>query len=203
MDTQQTFLIFDHDERRRAELSYKLCSSAHHAMPFSKFEEYGREPPELAKVLVYDDGQAVTRLKNTFRSVGFWRPIIAYSENPAPDQVTDAINDGASEYVSWPIDFEYFAARLLKIDANHQRLTMPRYKEVEAIGKIRLLSPRELDVLHGVSNGLSNKEIARELHISPRTVEIHRANMMKKTDSRRSSEVVRIAVEAGPGFQLG
>jgi DNA-binding CsgD family transcriptional regulator len=55
---------------------------------------------------------------------------------------------------------------------------------------------REREVLDLVSEGCSNKEIARQLEISPRTVEIHRMKMMGKLGIRRTSEAVRLRIEA-------
>ncbi len=66
-----------------------------------------------------------------------------------------------------------------------------------AKGKIAALSPRELDVLRGLIEGRSNKIIAYELAISPRTVEIYRANLMTKMGVRSLSEALRIAFAAG------
>lgn len=59
------------------------------------------------------------------------------------------------------------------------------------------LSPRERDVLEGVVAGKPNKVIAHELEISPRTVEIYRANLMTKTGARNIAELMRIALAAG------
>lgn len=63
--------------------------------------------------------------------------------------------------------------------------------------KIALLSPRETDTLKGLIEGRSNKVIAYELSISPRTVEIYRANLMEKLEVRSLSEALRIAFAAG------
>jgi two-component system response regulator FixJ len=59
------------------------------------------------------------------------------------------------------------------------------------------LSPRETEVLRGVVAGKMNKVIAHELGISPRTVEVYRANVMSKTQASNLSELVRIAMLAG------
>ena len=62
--------------------------------------------------------------------------------------------------------------------------------------RLDALTPRELDVLKGLVRGHPNKTIAYDLGISPRTVEIHRANVMSKLDVRSLSEALRIAFAA-------
>ena len=59
------------------------------------------------------------------------------------------------------------------------------------------LSPRETEVLRGVVEGKANKVIAFELGISPRTVEVYRANVMTKTGASGLSELIRMALTAG------
>jgi FixJ family two-component response regulator len=67
---------------------------------------------------------------------------------------------------------------------------------IEARDRISTLSTREREVLDWLAEGSSNKAIARELDISPRTVEIHRANMMNKLGVRHAAEAVRLRLEA-------
>jgi two-component system response regulator FixJ len=62
---------------------------------------------------------------------------------------------------------------------------------------LEALSPREQDVLRGVVAGKSNKVIAQDLGISPRTVEVHRANLMTKTGAGSLSDLVRMAFQVG------
>ena len=66
----------------------------------------------------------------------------------------------------------------------------------EAAVKLKLLTSRERDVLDGLAKGLPNKSIAYDLGISPRTVEIHRANLMSKLGANSLSEALRIAFAA-------
>ena len=62
---------------------------------------------------------------------------------------------------------------------------------------VERLAPRELQVLKGIVHGYSSKGIARCLGISPRTAEIHRANLMRKLGAGSSADVVRIGIYAG------
>ena len=66
-----------------------------------------------------------------------------------------------------------------------------------AKSRIAKLTPREREVLEQLVAGRPNKLIAYELNISPRTVEIHRAHLMKKMDARSLSDLVRMALAAG------
>ncbi|BAK68517.1 NarL family two-component system response regulator [Sphingobium sp. SYK-6] len=66
--------------------------------------------------------------------------------------------------------------------------------------RLAALTPREQDVLTGLAKGLPNKTIAYDLGISPRTVEVHRANLMVKLEVRSLSDALRIAFAAGLGL---
>jgi two-component system response regulator FixJ len=63
--------------------------------------------------------------------------------------------------------------------------------------RIASLSPRERQVMDGLIAGLSNKLIARDYGISPRTIEVYRANVMTKMQANSLSELVRLAMRAG------
>jgi two-component system response regulator FixJ len=69
-------------------------------------------------------------------------------------------------------------------------------EQADALERIRRLSPRERAVLDGLAAGKPNKVIAFELNISPRTVEVHRANLMRKMQSASLSNLVRLTILA-------
>ncbi|WP_197422461.1 MULTISPECIES: response regulator transcription factor [unclassified Phenylobacterium] len=105
-----------------------------------------------------------------------------------------AIQAGATDVIEKPV----FPGALLEAVENAQRRLRQRTGEAWALASFRQalarLTPRERDVLSGVVSGRSNKEIARELGISPRTVELHRANLRIKTQTRATADLVRLAV---------
>ncbi|RYD62670.1 MAG: response regulator, partial [Sphingomonadales bacterium] len=108
-----------------------------------------------------------------------------------------AMKAGALDFVEKPYD-----ARTLMDVIDHAFAELEQGSEADARvkaakAKIALLSPRETDTLKGLIEGRSNKVIAYELEISPRTVEIYRANLMEKLEVRSLSEALRIAFAAG------
>ena len=109
----------------------------------------------------------------------------------------EAMKEGALDFIEKP----YEAEELLSIvGAAFSRLdqdSVEASRVQSAQAKIDKLSPRETDVLKGLIEGRSNKIIAYDLDISPRTVEIYRANLMEKLEVRSLSEALRIAFAAG------
>jgi two-component system, LuxR family, response regulator FixJ len=108
-----------------------------------------------------------------------------------------AMKAGALDFVEKPYEAD---ALLTLIETAYGRLEQSNEAESRiqaARAKIARLSPRETDTLRGLIEGRSNKVIAYELDISPRTVEIYRANLMEKLEVRTLSEALRIAFAAG------
>lgn len=109
----------------------------------------------------------------------------------------EAMKLGASDFLEKPYDNKLLLGALENGFAHIE----DRVKEVSAIQTARehieRLTPRERDVLLGLIDGKANKVIAYELDISPRTVEIYRANLMDKLEVRSVAEAVRIAFAAG------
>lgn len=108
-----------------------------------------------------------------------------------------AMKSGAIDFIEKPYDNRM----LLNALENGFGRIENREKEASAIQTARenidRLTPRERDVLLGLIDGKANKIIAYELDISPRTVEIYRANLMDKLGVRSVAEAVRIAFAAG------
>lgn len=108
-----------------------------------------------------------------------------------------AMKAGALDFLEKPYEAEVLMQVIDNAFARLEENSEEAARLNAAEAKIAKLSPRETDVLKGLIEGRSNKIIAYELDISPRTVEIYRANLMEKLEVRSLSEALRIAFAAG------
>lgn len=108
----------------------------------------------------------------------------------------EAMKAGAIDFIEKPFEDDVLIAA---IERAAQELDRVEHADDAAAVRARLasLSDREREVLAGVVAGHANKTIAYDLDISPRTVEVHRANVMSKMEARSLPELVRMAIAAG------
>lgn len=107
----------------------------------------------------------------------------------------EAMRLGASDVFTKPVDGEKLAAAVretLRRDVHIAAVQNGR-RQVEIRGFTQL-TPREREVLQLITNGQSNKEAGRELGISPRTIEVHRARVMEKLGARNTADLMRIVL---------
>jgi FixJ family two-component response regulator len=196
----QHIILVDGDVRRRAAISHFLGGRGIHVEPFETIAELASHGPGQGLILVHDedDGTVLLLTQHLIRS-GNWLPIVAFREAPAPKQIVNAILAGAVDYVEWPFQDREFTATLDEARRRAESVGNARLREAVARSRIERLTRREREVLDGVAAGHSNRAIAEELAISPRTVEIHRANMLHKIGANHTSEAIRIAIEASLG----
>lgn len=142
-------------------------------------------------------------VQETLNARGVAMPVIVLTGHGDVAVAVRAMKAGAVDFVEKPY------AKQTLIDAltrAFERLETRCKQDVlaeEARGFIERLTARERDVLNGLVEGHTNKAIAETLDISPRTVEIHRANLMEKMDAPSLSAVLRIAFAAGYGRSAG
>jgi FixJ family two-component response regulator len=189
-------ILIDRDSRRRAAISHTLAASHIHVEPFENIAELAAAWPRSGVVMIHDDAGSIPELIEKMARHGEWYPIIAFCEEPAPRQIVEAVLDGAVDYVAWPIAAEALNQVLARAIDQTEAAGNTKLREVMARSRLDRLTRREREVLDGVASGLSNRLIGEKLAISPRTVEIHRANMLNKLGANHTSEAIRIAIEA-------
>jgi FixJ family two-component response regulator len=127
---------------------------------------------------------------------GHWLPVIAIAETPETYAVVRAIKSGALDYLAMPSQIAPLNDAISRAAKEADAFRAQRARAAEARQRISRLSLREREVLDRLADGCSNKAIARDLDISPRTVEIHRMKMMGKLGARHAAEAVRLRIEA-------
>ncbi len=108
-----------------------------------------------------------------------------------------AMKGGATDFLEKPFDDERLIASVRRALAGSRVGGEVMAGAGEAAARLSLLTGREREVLLLLSSGHANKVVAHKLDISPRTVEVHRANLMRKLEARNLADLVRLAVAAG------
>lgn len=189
-------IVLDSNTRRRAEIAHKLTPLVRYVEPCESIGEALALDSETGVILVHDTGDILARLMREMENRRTWIAPIAYRADAPADRIVDAVRAGAIDYLTLPCEPAIWRQHILQSWPQASEETRRRRGRAQARGLISRLSEREREVLGWLAQGNSNKAIARELEISPRTVEIHRANMMGKLHARHTADAVRIALES-------
>lgn len=198
MGGQHVIHIVEPDDDPRARIAELVAALGHRAQVYGAIDEVTDFQPDRGVVLVRDCEQlggiasAIRRL--TARSV--WLPVIAMAERPGTRRIVAAVRAGALDYLDLPLTREALGEAIERVASEAEAHAAAQRRLAEARRHIGALTRREREVLDLLTEGLSNKAIARALAISPRTVEIHRANMMAKLGARHPADAVRIRLDA-------
>jgi two-component system response regulator FixJ len=201
MRTDAVVHVVDDDLAVRQSLAFLLASDGlpvrlHESA--SAFLESVREPP--AGCILTDvrmpglDGIAFLR---RLKELGFRLPVIVMTGHADVPLAVEAMKEGAADFVEKPFDDELILSAVRAALEREERSAERSAVETEIRARIDALSERESQVLEGLVAGKANKVIAYDLGISPRTVEIYRANVMTKMQAGSLSELVRMALLAG------
>jgi two-component system response regulator FixJ len=192
--------LADDDEAIRRSVGFMLKTSGFHVRTYESGVELLKAAPNLEPGCVLLDIRMPAmdglEVQAALRDKGVTLPVIIMTGHGDVSLAVQAMKAGAVDFIEKPFEkavllsaIEHGVERLKKSAANLDRAD-------EAAVRLQALTPREREVLDGLAKGLPNKTIAYDLGISPRTVEIHRANVMSKLGVRSLSEALRIAFAA-------
>ena len=196
MENYRTIAVIESDYQKRAKINNALFSGGYHVEPYEEIEEFISESRAGYVVIINDLGDNLDRLLTMMDRKGVWFPIIPYSETASLKSIVAAMLKGAIGYIDRLPDLEGVLDVLNSNQAERQKLIETGRMRAEARSKLVLLTRREREVLKFMSEGMSNKIIGMKLGISPRTVEIHRANMISKLETDSTNEALRLAAYA-------
>jgi two-component system, LuxR family, response regulator FixJ len=201
MSAKDLVQIIDDDDALRDSLTFLLSSAGIEAKSYDSAGAYLNDPQRSAAGCIITDvrmpGMSGIDLLRKLKSDGVSLPVIVMTGHGDVPLAVEAMKLGAFDFIEKPFDDDALLASVrgaLGVQEKHSRVESQR-QEIES--SLAQLSARERQVLDGLVAGQPNKVIAYELGISPRTVEIYRANVMTKMQANSLSELVRMALVSG------
>ena len=195
--------LVDDDEAIRRSASFMLRTSGYLVTTYGSGAELidAIEEAETGCILldVRMPDMHGLEVQQALKDLNIRLPVIVMTGHGDVGVAVQAMKAGAVDFIEKPFER---AVLLGAIEAGFARIDHAERRHAradEAKARLKALTPRERDVLRGLASGQPNKAIAYDLGISPRTVEIHRANLMSKLESASLSAVLRIAFAAGMG----
>ncbi|MFO1107973.1 MAG: response regulator FixJ [Bradyrhizobium sp.] len=193
--------VIDDDEGVRDSLQFLLGSADFEVTPFESAQAFLEQLGNLDFGCVVSDVRMPDidgiELLRRLKSLQCRFPIIIMTGHGDVPLAVEAMKLGAVDFLEKPFDDDLLIGM---VEAGLKRAEPEARQEAvtrEIVDRIATLSPRERQVMDGLVAGLSNKAIAREYDISPRTIEVYRANVMTKMQAGSLSELVRLAMRAG------
>lgn len=198
---QRVVHVIDDDEALRESLAFLLRAAQLEVKSFPSARAFLDELPDESLGCVITDVRmpdiSGIDLLRRLKELKIGVPVIVVTGHGDVALAVEAMKIGAADFFEKPFDDDLLLASV-RSALREQEGQKKRYAErAEIETRIAALSPREQDVLRGLIEGRANKQIAFDLGISPRTVEIYRANLMNKMQAGSLSELVRMALVTG------
>ena len=197
---QKVIHIVDDDHQVRAATSFLLRSMGHRTQIYAHGQEF-LDQAQLDEGCVLLDlrmpGLSGFQVVEALRRRGSSLPVIMLSGHGDIPIAVQAMKLGAQEFLEKPYQEAALIEAVERAFSADASLTVRNDQRLAASTSVATLSLRERQVLQSLLAGLANKEIARQLDLSPRTVEMHRASMMSRLAVSSLAEAVRIALDAG------
>jgi len=192
--------IVDDEEAVRDSLSMLLKSEDFNTDQFSNPTDFLKAVDDLPEGLIILDlwmpGMSGLDVIEELNRRAITCPIICITGHGDVTTAVEAIKLGASDFFEKPFESTQLIERIkicLQEQKNQRQLDVYTSRAKEIMAK---LTPRECEVLQGLVEGLRNKQIAYNMGISIRTVELHRVHVMDKLEAKSLSDVLKIAIAA-------
>jgi len=192
--------VIDDDEAARDSLAFLLASAKIDVKTYESATAFLNSMADIKSGCIITDvrmpGMSGIDLLRKLKELGVAVPVIVVTGHGDVPLAVEAMKIGAADFLEKPFDDEVLLASVRSAFARQEGTDKRRAERTEIESKLAALSNRERDVLQGLVRGLANKQIAFDLGISPRTVEIYRANLMTKMQASSLSDLVRMALIA-------
>lgn len=193
--------VIDDDEAARESLEFLLRSAGIEVSTYESAMQFLQALPQVKAGCVVTDvrmpGIDGLELLRRLRSEGVRVPVIVITGHGEISMAVEAMKIGATDFLEKPFDDDILLAAVRNALSAQERSEHEDAARAVLLERLASLSVRERQVLEGLVAGSPNKVIAHDLGISPRTVEIYRANVMSKMQADSLSQLVRMALSAG------
>lgn len=193
--------VVDDDEAARHSLEFLLKSAKFTVETFASASDFLKSLSVLDGACVITDirmpGMTGIELLKELKKRNSVLPVIVITGHGDVPLAVEAMKSGAADFIEKPFDDEVLLQAVRTAIGRHVHDDKHDAERREILGRLAELSNRERQVLEGLVAGLPNKSIAFDLSISPRTVEVYRANLMTKMSANSLSDLVRMAIMAG------
>jgi two-component system response regulator FixJ len=193
--------VIDDDEAVRQSLKFLLMTAGFAVRTYDSAASFLGALSEAKSGCVITDvrmpdvsGLDLLRRLNEIRAI---LPVIVITGHGDVPLAVEAMKCGALDFLEKPFDDEALLVAVRAALRHHGADTKREADRADISNKLAMLSNRERQVLEGLVTGLPNKSIAFDHGISPRTVEIYRANLMSKMKATSLSDLVRMALVGG------
>ncbi|SFP00124.1 two component transcriptional regulator, LuxR family [Bradyrhizobium sp. Ghvi] len=201
MTTKGHIYVIDDDAAMRDSLNFLLDSAGFGVTLFDDAQAFLEALPGLAFGCVVSDvrmpGLDGIELLKRMKAQQSPFPILIMTGHGDVPLAVEAMKLGAVDFLEKPFEDDRLTAMIEQAIRQAEPAAKNEAVAHDIAARVASLSPRERQVMEGLIAGLSNKLIAREYDISPRTIEVYRANVMTKMQANSLSELVRLAMRAG------
>lgn len=195
--------VVDDDDAIRRSVSFALKTSGFRVLVYESGGELLKRGRDVEAGCILLDirmpGMDGLEVQEALKAAGVALPVVIMTGHGDVTLAVRAMKAGAVDFIEKPFQKAVLLAAIEQGLSRLNHVATNRQQAGEAAIKLQSLTPREREVLDGLAKGLPNKSIAYDLGISPRTVEIHRANLMSKLGVNSLSEALRIAFAAEEG----
>lgn len=201
MAGESRIYVIDDDQAMRESLKFLLDSAGFEVSLFETAVSFLEALPGLKFGCVISDvrmpGLDGIELLKRMKAGHSAFPVVIMTGHGDVPLAVEAMKLGAVEFLEKPFDDDRLVATIETAIRQGEPAAKSEAVAQDIAARVATLSPRERQVMDGLICGLSNKLIAREHDISPRTIEVYRANVMTKMQANSLSELVRLAMRAG------
>ncbi len=190
--------IVDDEEPVRKSLAFLLTMSDHAVRLHESATAFLKMAPGLDRACLVTDlrmpDMSGVELLRRLRDAKAMLPTIVITGHADVPMAVEAMKAGALDFIEKPFEDEVLLDAIARAVAELDRKSVVAEDTGAIRDRIERLSERERQVMKAIVAGLPNKTIAYDLDISPRTVEVHRANVMAKMQARNLPELVRMVL---------